>query len=57
MRIVHEAVVQLNRAVLVLMSMMLSTAPLGRDTDGAPVAKGHVSKVVLSDLLWARCCW
>ena len=48
MRIMHETVIQLDCAMLMLMSTMLSTASCGFDTDGEPVAKWHMHKVVLS---------
>ena len=52
MWVVHEAVVQLDCAMLMLMSTILSTTDRGLNTDGAPVAMWHMSKVALSYFSW-----
>ena len=56
-RITHEAEVQLNSAMLRLMSTMLATTPFCFGADGAPVVEGHVGQVVLCYRLRDRCCW
>ena len=43
MRVVHEAVVRLDCAMLMLTPTMLSSTALRLNTDGAPTSMWHVS--------------
>ena len=57
MRIMHEAVAQLDGAMLRLMSTMLATTSSRFDADGVPAAEGHVGKIMLCSFLRAWRCW
>ena len=39
------------------MSRILSSTAFGLNTDEAPIAKGHVGKIMLSYFLRTWCCW